>query len=126
MLKVHTPSDIYAPIGPYAQAVEATSAQRLLFISGTMGLTPDGTLAGDFESQAHRVWSNIDATLAAASMGRHNLARLTVWLANASDWRRGAEIRQHYLGNHKVAMSVVQAGLVNPDWLIEIDAIAVE
>ncbi len=75
MLKVHTPSDIYAPIGPYAQAVEATSVQRLLFISGTMGLTPEGILAGDFEAQAHRVWSNIDATLAAAGMGRQNLAR---------------------------------------------------
>lgn len=25
MLKVHTPSDIFTPIGPYAQTIEATS-----------------------------------------------------------------------------------------------------
>ncbi|RRH80394.1 RidA family protein [Variovorax beijingensis] len=125
MLKVHTPPDIFKPIGPYAQAIEATSVERLLFISGTMGLEPDGRLAGDFEAQATRVWSNIDATLKAAGMERTNLAKLTIWLADREDWRLGAEIRQRYLGDHKVAMSVVQAGLVDSSWLIEVDAIAV-
>ncbi|KQO21398.1 enamine deaminase RidA [Acidovorax sp. Leaf76] len=125
MLRTHTPPDIFAPIGPYAQAVEAISVNRLLFISGTMGLEPDGRLAKGFEAQAHRVWSNIEATLAAAGMGRENLAKLTIWLANYDDWRLGADIRQRYLGDHKVAMSVVQVGLVHPDWLIEVEAIAV-
>jgi len=126
MLIAHTPADIFKPIGPYAQAIEAPSVRRLLFISGTMGLEPDGTLGQGFEAQAHRVWSNIDATLKAAGMDHRNLAKLTIWLARREDWRLGAEIRQRYLGEHKVAMSVVQAGLVNPDWLIEVDAIAVE
>ncbi|RZJ55479.1 MAG: RidA family protein, partial [Acidovorax sp.] len=58
MLITHTPPDIFAPIGPYAQAVEAISVNRLLFISGTMGLEPHGSLAKGFEAQAHRVWSN--------------------------------------------------------------------
>jgi len=126
MLQTHTPSDIYAPIGPYAQAVEASSVKRILFISGTMGLEPDGSLVQNFEAQANRVWSNIEATLASAGMGRKNLAKLTIWLANYDDWRLGADIRQRYLGDHKVAMSVVQVGLVHPDWLIEVEAIAVE
>lgn len=125
MLRTHTPPDIFAPIGPYAQAVEAICVNRLLFISGTMGLEPDGKLAKGFEAQAYRVWSNIEATLAAAGMGRENLAKLTIWLANYDDWRLGADIRQRYLGDHKVAMSVVQVGLVHPDWLIEVEAIAV-
>ncbi|CAN7317661.1 RidA family protein [Variovorax paradoxus] len=125
MLKVHAPPDIFKPIGPYAQAIEATSVDRLLFISGTMGLEPDGRLADGFEAQAIRVWSNIEATLRAAGMARTNLAKLTIWLANREDWRLGAEIRQRYLGDHKVAMSVVQVGLVNPAWLIEVEAIAV-
>lgn len=125
MLKVHASPDIFKPIGPYAHAIEATSVERLLFISGTMGLEPDGRLAGDFEAQAIRVWSNIEATLKAAGMARTNLAKLTIWLANRKDWRLGAEIRQRYLGDHKVTMSVVQVGLVDTDWLIEVDAIAV-
>lgn len=126
MLITHKPPNIFEPIGPYAQAIEATSVNRLLFISGTMGLEPDGTLIKDFSAQANRVWANIEATLASAGMGRKNLAKLTIWLANYDDWKLGAEIRQRYLGDHKVAMSVVQVGLVHPDWLIEVEAIAVE
>lgn len=126
MLIIHKPPNIFEPIGPYAQAIEATSGNRLLFISGTMGLEPDGTLIKDFAAQAHRVWANIDATLSSAGMDRKNLAKLTIWLANYDDWKLGAEIRQRYLGDHKVAMSVVQVGLVHPDWLIEVEAIAVE
>lgn len=126
MLIPHKPPNIFEPIGPYAQAIEAPSVKRLLFISGTMGLEPDGTLIKDFATQANRVWENIDATLASAGMERKNLAKLTIWLANHDDWKLGAEIRQRYLGDHKVAMSVVQVGLVHPDWLIEVEAIAVE
>lgn len=125
MLKAHTPADIFRPIGPYAQAIEATAVERILFISGTMGLEPDGELAGDFEAQAKRVWANVDATLRSAGMGPSNLAKVTVWLAHRGDWRMGAEIRQRYLGDHKVAMSAVAVGMVDPKWLIEVEAIAV-
>lgn len=125
LTKAIRPPGIYPPIGPYAQAIEATGTGRLLFISGTMGLAPDSSLPSGFEAQAHQVWTNIGATLAAAGMGFAHLAQLTIWLARRDDWRLGAEIRQQYLGDHQVAMSVVQAGLVHPDWLIEVDAIAV-
>jgi 2-iminobutanoate/2-iminopropanoate deaminase len=125
MLKHHIPANVYQPIGPYAQAVEAVLPGRILFISGTMGLLPDGTLAGDFEQQAHRVWTNVINTLASAGMDRGNLAKVTIWMARREDWNSGAQIRQQYLGDHKAAMSVVQVGLIDPAWLIEVEAIAV-
>jgi 2-iminobutanoate/2-iminopropanoate deaminase len=125
MLKLHAPPDIFRPIAPYAQAIEAASANRLLFISGTMGLEPDGRLAAGFEAQCEQVWKNIEATLRSAGMDFSNLAKLTVWLARRDDWRLAAQIRQRYLGEHKVAMSVVEVGFVDPDWLIEVEAIAV-
>lgn len=125
MLKMHTPPDIFKPIGSYAQAIEATDIRRMLFISGTMGLEPDGTIKGDFDAQAHRVWSNIEATLRAAGMTFANLAKLNVWLADRNDWKSAAQIRQRYLGEHKVAMSVVEVGLVDPAWLLEVEATAV-
>lgn len=125
MLKTHSPEDVYQPIGPYAQAVEAVSPGRILFVSGTMGLLSDGSLAGDFEQQAHCVWTNVMRTLASAGMDRTNLAKVTIWMARREDWQRGAEIRQQYLADHKAAMSVVQVGLIDPSWLIEVEAIAV-
>ena len=125
MFKTHSPENIYQPIGPYAQALEAVLPVRILFISGTMGLRPDGSLAGDFEQQAHSAWANVMATLDSAGMDRTNLAKVTIWMARREDWKRGAEIRQQYLGDHKTAMSVVQVGLIDPAWLIEVEAIAV-
>lgn len=125
MLTLHAPSDMFVPIAPYAQAIEATSVSRLLFVSGTMGLAPDGSLTQSFEEQCERVWQNIGATLRSADMDFNHLAKLTVFLANKDDWRTAASIRQRYLGEHKVAISVVQAGLVDPAWLLEIEAIAV-
>lgn len=35
MLKLHTPSEMFVPIAPYAQSIEAN---HLLLISGTLGL----------------------------------------------------------------------------------------
>ena len=58
-------------------------------------------------------------------MDRTNLVKVTIWMARREDWKRGAEIRQQYLGDQKVAMSVVQVGLIDPAWLIEVEAIAV-
>lgn len=113
MVKQHAPANVYQPIGLYAQAVEAASPKRILFISGTMGLAPDGRLAGDFEQQAHSVWANVMNTLASADMDRSNLAKVTIWLARREDWQTGARIRQQYMGDHKVAMSVVQVGLID-------------
>lgn len=125
MLKLHAPSDMFVPVAPYAQAIEATEVNRLLFISGTMGLRPDGSLAADFEGQCEQVWKNIEATLRSADMDFSNLAKLVVWLARRDDWRIAAQIRQRYLGEHKVAMSVVQVGFIDTDWLLEVEAIAV-
>ena len=125
MLKLHAPSDMFIPIAPYAQAIEVSGASRILFISGTMGLAPDGTLAEGFEAQCECVWQNIAATLKSAGMDFKHLAKLTVFLANKDDWRTAAAIRQRYLREHKVAMSVVQTSLIDPAWLLEIEAIAV-
>ncbi|MGO4609901.1 RidA family protein [Variovorax sp. 2RAF20] len=125
MLKVHVPADIFTPIAPYAQAVEVISPNRWLYISGTMGFAPDGSLENDFEAQAVRVWSNVQATLASAQMTFANLAKVTIWLPRREDWRLGAEIRQRFLGDLRVAMSVVEVGLVDPAWLIEVEAVAV-
>lgn len=125
MLKLHAPSEIFVPVAPYAQAIEATSVNRILFISGTMGLEPEGSLAAGFEGQCEQVWKNIDATLRSANMTFSNLAKLVVWLARRDDWRIAAQIRQRYLGDHKVAMSVIEVGFIESDWLIEVEAIAV-
>ena len=40
----HTPETIAAPFGPYSHAVEVPQGSRLLYISGEVGVLPDGTV----------------------------------------------------------------------------------
>jgi 2-iminobutanoate/2-iminopropanoate deaminase len=54
---------IASRIGKYSDAVESASLGRMLFLSGTPGLTPDGNLPEAFEEQAEQAWRNVSAIL---------------------------------------------------------------
>ncbi|MGJ4949330.1 RidA family protein [Bradyrhizobium sp. HKCCYLS20291] len=124
-INVVKPRNPSLPIAPYAQAIEVSAINKMLFVSGTMGLQPDGTLSDDFDTQCHQVWRNIQDTLVSAGMDWDNLVRVTVWLADGKNWKRAAAIRQQYLGDRRLAMSVIQVGLVDHAWLLEVEGIAV-
>jgi enamine deaminase RidA (YjgF/YER057c/UK114 family) len=40
----HTPGTVAAPFGPYSHAIEVPEGSRLLYISGEVGVLPDGTV----------------------------------------------------------------------------------
>ena len=54
---------IAAHIGAYSDAVEVEPGLRWLAISGTPGMTADGTVPESFEEQATLAWSNVVAAL---------------------------------------------------------------
>jgi enamine deaminase RidA (YjgF/YER057c/UK114 family) len=111
-------------IGQYSDAVETTNS-RLLFISGTPGLTPDGTLPETFEGQAEQAWKNIVAILERAGMGPEHLVKVTQYLTRAEDIPAYRPVRSKYLTDNRPAfMLAVIPGLVRPDFLIEIEAVA--
>lgn len=113
-----------AAAGGYAQALLAEGATRLLFVSGQIPSTPDGAVPDSFADQSRLAWRNVEAQLKAAGMTLDNLVKVTTYLA---DRRYAAESRQtrlEVLGDRKVAMTVVMAGIYDDAWLLEIEAIA--
>jgi enamine deaminase RidA (YjgF/YER057c/UK114 family) len=117
---------VASQIGRYSDAVEAPSASRLLFLSGTPGLTSDGHLPESFEAQAEQAWKNILALLERAAMGPEHLVKISQYLIRSEDISRYPPIRAKWLGDHRPAsMLVVIPALVRPDFLIEIEAFAV-
>lgn len=120
----HDPITIYPPAGPYAHAVEVTGVARLLYVSGTMGLAPDGGAAEDFEAQCEQAWANIGAMLQSAGMSWHNLVKVNCFLADRADRDVNAAVRNRVLGDHRVAVTVVAATLLDPAWKLEIEAVA--
>jgi enamine deaminase RidA (YjgF/YER057c/UK114 family) len=110
----------------YSQGILARGETRTLYIAGQVGVDPAGMVAPLFEAQAQQAWRNLLAVLAAAEMEVGDLAKVTVYLTQASDYAAYAALRGEFLGPHKPASTLlVVAALARPEWKFEIEAIAV-
>jgi enamine deaminase RidA (YjgF/YER057c/UK114 family) len=74
---IHNPDAVWSipesfrPI--YSHAVELRPTARLLFVSGQIGVTPDGSVAAHFEVQCDVAMTNVETLLAAAGMNHTSL-----------------------------------------------------
>jgi 2-iminobutanoate/2-iminopropanoate deaminase len=82
----HTPASVAAPFGPYSHAVEVPEGSRLLYISGEVGVLPDGTVPENIEAQAEACWQNIIAILADAGMDVEDLVKITTFWSVRRMW----------------------------------------
>lgn len=112
------------PEGGYAQATRLDDARSMLFVSGQIPVAPDGTLAGDFASQARQAWANVFAQLRAADMGPDDLVKVTIFLSDRRFAEENRKAREEALGGRRVALTVVIADIFDPAWLLEIEAVA--
>jgi len=70
------------------------------------------------------VWRNVLAVLEEAEMGITNLVKVTTFLADRDHRDVNSAVRREVLGEHRPALSVIIAGIYDPRWLLEIEAIA--
>ncbi len=117
--------DAPAPAGQYSQAVEVTGATRTLYLSGQVGVAPDGSVSSDATAQAAQVWANIAAQLRAAGMGIENLVKITTIVPNHADVPAVRAGRAAVLGDHRPASTLIIGGLADPKWKIEVEGVAV-
>ena len=110
------------PIGPYSLAVRSGN---LVFVSGTVGWRPDGTISSDIREQCRQMYENVRAVLAAAGSSLDDVVMTTTYLVNVSDYRALNEVRAQYFKTNPPASAVlVVKELVRPDLLVEVEAVA--
>jgi len=127
-LECINPRDLPTPTG-YTQVIIATGT-KLIFIAGQEPEDIDGKLVGpgDLVVQARQVFSNLGRALAAAGARPDQVARITIYVV---DYRRDyhlpiiEEARVTLFRDHKAADVVVGIATLSPDYLIEVDAVAV-
>jgi len=125
-LVLHNPSTVVSPLGLYSHSVEVPAGVRLVFVSGQAPVRPDGTAPRTLSEQADLVYANIVAVLAAKGAKPSDIVKLTVFLVDDDEDNVVSAARRKHLGRHRPASTAVWVRrLVDPAWLIEIDAVAV-
>ena len=122
--RLRIPDHLPEPISHYTDAVVADG---WIWISGMLALDKDGTLVGggDVVAQAERVHENIKAALEKAGVGFEDVVKVTVYLRRIGDRAAVNEVRKKFFGQSRPASTLVEiSGLVVPEALIEIDAVA--
>jgi enamine deaminase RidA (YjgF/YER057c/UK114 family) len=101
---------------------------RTVWVSGQLPLTADGTVAatGDMAAQARQCFENVGRALEAAGARWADVVKLTYFVTDLSGVATIRAIRDEFVDTARPPTSslVGVAGLVLPDALIEIEAVA--
>lgn len=95
-----------------------------VFVSGTVGAKPDGTLPRGARAQAERAFEIIEAALGQAKASLADVVRVHVYLARAADLNPVAAVLKAKLGEARPANTTVCTPLVVPGALVEIEVTA--
>ncbi|MBC7706117.1 MAG: RidA family protein [Rhodoferax sp.] len=108
------------------------SGKSLVFISGQVGSTPEAPDAppGDFGAQTDRVFANLQTAAGAVGTSFADIAKLNIYIVNTVKRTELAPLlaaitRHAGSGPSPASTLVFVSGLIHPQWLIEVEAIAV-
>ena len=110
----------------YSKAIRASG--DFVFLQGQVGVDPDGNTIGrgDPGKQAEQACRNISQILREAGAEITDICKLTVYVTDIS-YRPAvyAAINACFEGVHQCSTGIVVSALADPDFLVEIDAMAV-
>ena len=112
----------------YTQGIRVTGAQSILFLSGQIAYDKDGGVlcAGDFKAQAREVFKALKSLVESAGGTMDNIVKLNTYLIDIRYRADLAPIRQEFFSKKPPASTLVEvSALAHPDWLIEVEAIAI-
>ncbi len=112
----------------YAQAVKVSGAQTILYLSGQVAYDGAGAAAhpGDFKAQARAALQALKAQVEAGGGAMRDIVKVNTYLTDIRHRADYGPIRQEFFGDKMPASTLVAvAALAHPDFLIEIEAVAV-
>jgi 2-iminobutanoate/2-iminopropanoate deaminase len=116
------------PSGHFSQAIEVEAKGRIVFLSGMTARRADGTIAGvgNIEVQTRQVCENLKSAVEAAGGSLDDVCRVDVYVRNMEHFEAIHKVRREYFKAPAPASTMVEVTkMVHPDYLIEINAIAV-
>ncbi|SRR2546422_7395484 len=118
---------VYDPPG-YSQGIRVTGAQTMLFLAGQVAYDRDGTVKhrGDFTAQAREVFGAVKRLVEAGGGTLQNVVKITTYVTDVRHRPEFRTVRAEFFGDKGPASTMVEvSALAHPDYLIEVEAIAV-
>jgi enamine deaminase RidA (YjgF/YER057c/UK114 family) len=112
----------------YSQGVKVTGAQTILFLAGQVAYDDKGQPAhrGDIVAQARAVFRSLKAQVEAGGGTMASIVKVNTYLTDIRHRNELVPVREEFFGKKGPASTLVAvAALAQPDWLIEVEAIAV-
>lgn len=120
-----TPEGMAAPAANYHHVADVPAGTRLVFLSGQLGVSPDGHIPEGIEEQTDLVFRNIEAGLKGAGMGMENIIRLNTYVTDRDHLKPYMAVRDRWVAEPPPASTlIIVCGFANPAFKVEIEVVA--
>ena len=112
----------------YSHVVSVTGGGRQIYVAGQLARDKEGNCIGkgDMGAQIEQVGKNIEACLKAAGASLSDIVKTTTFVTDIEEFFRHNEVRMRYLGPALPTSTTVEVRrLAGPDFMVEIEAIAI-
>jgi enamine deaminase RidA (YjgF/YER057c/UK114 family) len=114
----------------YSQGVAVAGNAKTIYVGGQNAVNAEGQIVGkgDVAAQTEQAIANLETVLAAAGASLHDVVKWTIFIVQGHDFMPGFAVYQQKWGTSAppaAVSAVIVAGLANPEFLLEIEAIAV-
>ncbi|MFG2020789.1 RidA family protein [Actinomadura geliboluensis] len=123
--RVATTPDWYEPY----RISQAIRANGFIYVSGQAGIDEQGrTVPGGFLDQGRQAFRNVQRVLAAAGADLTDVVKIGIFVRDmAADLDGVIRLREEFLSEPYPADTLLEvSSLAQPDWRIEVEAVAVE
>lgn len=119
------PANASRPSGPFSSGIKSG---RFVFVAGQVAVDENGKTVGvgDIGAQTRQVLTNIGKVLQAGGASFDDVCKVTVFVTDLANLPALQAVRPEFFKEPYPASTLVKvAQLINPDWLVEIEAIAI-
>jgi enamine deaminase RidA (YjgF/YER057c/UK114 family) len=117
------PDTVHEPRGRYVHQIEVSGENRLLFLSGQLGMKVDGSVPPGTAAQFEVALENVLRNLEAAGFEPGDLVKMTTYVVGDIDPDARRAALDRVLGDHLPTSTLVfVAALARPEFKVEVDA----
>ena len=120
-----TPEGIFPPFANYSHGVLADG--RVLFVSGQLGVLPDGSVPDGALEQACACFDNVDQVLFGAGLQKRHVARINAFVTHRDYLQDYMEARDSWveeLDSPPASTLVIVQGFARPEFKVEVEVTA--